>query len=610
MKKTTKKDGPRIGFMGPKFLKVALVIIAVGFVCGMVNAAVSKQEPQAVEQVAAASQPAEQVSAEPQATSGATVNQASVADEALKQKAVEVLSALDTTALNSLISIESSDPEALSRIIKKADNERLESSAMGALMALGTEELEVLASLDPATRLELTKQAKEAQAGKINILRDTILREKNLHFSAGSILKGVLGIIVILFIAWLFSTDRRKVNWRTVGMALLLQFIIAFSVLMFPPVQTFFEYAGKCFMAVLGWTKAGADFLFGPLMNTNGVGYIFVFQILPTIVFFSALTTLLFYLGILQKIVWFMGWIMTKLMRVSGAESLSCAGNVFLGQTEAPLMVKEYIPKMSRSELMLIMVSGMATMSGGVLAAYIGMLSCGDQALGVEFAKHLLSASVMAAPGAIAMAKILKPETEEIDNSVQVSKEKLGSNVLDAISIGTTQGLKLAANVAAMLLVFYALIAGVNYILNIISFPAMDRWIAEVTAGKYTDLSLECILSYLFYPVIWLIGVPGDDISYVSRLLGEKLILTEFIGYQSLTEMLQSAVFSSPKSIVMATYVLCGFANFASIGIIIGGVGGMAPNKQSILGQYGIRALLGAALVALLSAAMVGMFLA
>ncbi|MDD4421149.1 MAG: nucleoside transporter C-terminal domain-containing protein, partial [Bacteroidales bacterium] len=288
----------------------------------------------------------------------------------------------------------------------------------------------------------------------------------------------------------------------------------------------------------------------------------------------------------------------------------SCAGNIFLGQTEAPLMVKEYIPTMSRSELMLIMVSGMATMSGGVLAAYIAMLGCGDPVMTVEFAKHLLSASVMAAPGAIAMAKILKPETEPINNSVEVTKEKLGDNVLDAISRGTTQGLKLAANVAAMLLVFYALIAGVNYILNIISFPAFDRWLAVVSHGRYTDLTLQCILSYVFTPVIWLTGVPTADLGLVGRLLGEKLILTEFIGYQSLTTMLQTGVFASAKSIIMATYVLCGFANFASIGIIIGGVGGMAPNKQSVLGEYGFRALLGAALVALVSAAMVGMFLA
>lgn len=532
MKKTTKKSGPRIGFMGPKFLKVALVIIAVGFICGMVNAAVQTDpQPQAAEQVAQAVDPAA---------------------EAITTSAAE--------------------------------------------------------TVQPETNSE--EVSKEEALAKRKEMFSRILQEKELHFSFGSIAKGILGILVILFIAWIFSTDRKKVNWKTVGMALLLQFIIAFSVLMFPAVQRFFEVFGKCFVAVLGWTKAGADFLFGPLMDTGGVGYIFVFQILPTIVFFSALTSLLFYLGILQKVVYAMGWVMTKLMNVSGAESLSCAGNVFLGQTEAPLMVKEYIPKMTRSELMLIMVSGMATMSGGVLAAYIGMLGCGDPVMTVEFAKHLLSASVMAAPGAIAMAKILKPETEEIDRSVQVSKEKLGSNILDAISIGTTQGLKLAANVAAMLLVFYALIAGVNYILNIISFPAMDRWIAAATDGRYTDLSLECILSYLFYPVIWLIGVPSADIGYVGRLLGEKLILTEFIGYGSLTEMLQNSVFSSPKSIVMATYVLCGFANFASIGIIIGGVGGMAPNKQSILGEYGIRALLGSALVALVSAAMVGMFLA
>lgn len=464
---------------------------------------------------------------------------------------------------------------------------------------IAEEEEKLVEEITEAERIEKRKE-----------MFSKILQEKKMVFRFGSIARGLLGILVIAFIAWIFSSNRRKVNWRTVGMAFLLQFVIAFSVLMFPPVQKFFEIFGKCFVAVLDWTGAGSNFLFGPLLDQTKIGYIFVFQILPTIVFFSALTSLFFYLGILQKIVWVMGWIMTKLMKVSGAESLSCAGNVFLGQTEAPLMVKEYIPKMTNSEIFLIMVSGMATMSGGVLAAYIGMLGCGDPVMTVEFAKHLLSASVMAAPGAIALAKILRPETEPIDNTVEVSKEKLGKNVLDAISIGTTQGLKLAANVAAMLLVFYALIAGVNYILNIVSFPAMDRWIAAITDGRYCDLNLQFILSYLFSPIIWLIGVPSADIPYVARLLGEKLILTEFIGYGSLTEFLQNSVFSSPKSIVMSTYVLCGFANFASIGIIIGGVGGMAPNKQSTLGQFGIKALLGAALVALVSAAMVGMFLA
>ncbi len=526
MKNQQRNSNFRIGFMGPKFLKIALTIIAIGFICGVVNAFQKNQDVP-------------------------------------KEEVVETV-VVDGGQLDQISS----------------------------------------------TQLEEEELSKEEALQKRKKMFSLILQEKQMVFSFGSIARGVFGILVILFIAWLFSADRKRINWRTVGMALLLQFIIAFSVLMFPAVQKFFEIFGKCFVSILDWTKAGSDFLFGPLVDTNAVGYIFVFQILPTIVFFSALTSLFFYLGILQKIVWVMGWVMTKLMRISGAESLSCAGNVFLGQTEAPLMVKEYIPNMTRSELMLIMVSGMATMSGGVLAAYISMLGCGDPLMTVEFAKHLLSASVMAAPGAIAMAKILKPETEKISETVEVSKEKLGDNILDSVSIGTTQGLKLAANVGAMLLVFYALIAGVNYILNIISFPAIDRWIAEVSGGRYTDLNLECILSYLFTPVIWLIGVPSQDISYVARLLGEKLILTEFIGYGSLTEMLQNSIFSSPKSIIMATYVLCGFANFASIGIIIGGVGGMAPSKQSILGEYGLRALLGAALVALISAAMVGMFLA
>ncbi|MEF9930974.1 MAG: nucleoside transporter C-terminal domain-containing protein [Bacteroidales bacterium] len=448
-----------------------------------------------------------------------------------------------------------------------------------------------------------------AQEADVNPYK-SILTSKTFTFDIWSIVKGILGMAVLVAIAWAFSTDRKKINWGTVGKALALQLIIAISMLLFPAVQSVFEVLGKCFVAVLEWTKAGSNFLFGSMMDVNKFGFVFVLQILPTIIFFSALTSLFFYLGILQKVVWGMGWVLTKFMKLSGAESLSCAGNIFLGQTEAPLMVKEYIPKMTKSELMLVMTAGMATMAGGVLAAYIGMLGGGDKAMELEFAKHLLSASVMAAPGAIAMAKILKPQTEEIDNSVEVSTEKIGKNVLDAISNGTTEGLKLAANIAAMLLVFYALIAGVNAILNFVSFAAIDNAIASVTGGRYSDLSLEFILAYVFYPVIWLTGVPAADIDLVGRLLGEKVILTEFVGYQSLATMIQTGVFSSPKSIIMATYVLCGFANFASIGILIGGVGGMAPEKRPILSQYGLRALLGATLVALMSAAMVGMFIA
>ena len=436
-----------------------------------------------------------------------------------------------------------------------------------------------------------------------------ILTEKTLNFSIVSILRGIVGMAAIILICWLFSTDRKNISWGTVGKALALQFVIAVSVLAFPAVQSVFEMLGSLFIAVLSWTKAGSNFLFGSLMDTSKFGYVFMFQILPTIIFFSALMSLFFYLGIMQKIVWGMGWILAKIMKLSGAEALTCAGNVFLGMSEAPLMVKEYIPKMTTSELVLIMTSGMATMSGGVLAAYIGMLGGGDAALEMEFAKHLLSASVMAAPGAIALSKIILPQTGKVGNTLNISKEKLGKNPLDAIANGTADGLKLAANVAALLLVFYALIAGANSVLGWISFPAMDAWIADLSGGKYTDLSLQAILAFVFYPVIWLTGIPAEDIGLVGRLFGEKLILTEFVGYQSMAQMLHQGAFSCAKSAVMAAYVLCGFANFASVGILIGAVGGLAPDRRHILTQYGLRALLASSLVALMSAAMIGMFM-
>ena len=419
-----------------------------------------------------------------------------------------------------------------------------------------------------------------------------LLHNGGICFSLPSIAKGLVGMAAIILVCWIFSSDRKHINWGTVGKALLLQLAIAISVLALPAVQTIFETLGSAFIAVLDWTKAGSNFLFGSLMDSSRFGFVFVFQILPTIVFFSALMSLFFYLGIMQKIVWVMGWFLTKFMKLSGAEALSCAGNVFLGQSEAPLMVKEYVPNMTKSELVVIMTSGMATMSGGVLAAYIGMLGQGDPVLELEFAKHLLSASVMAAPGAIALSKILVPQTEEIDNSLNVSKEKIGKNVLDAVSNGTADGLKMAANIAALLLVFYALIAGANEILGWLGLPSLER-----------------ILAIVFYPVIWLTGAPGEDIGLIGRLLGEKLILTEFIGYQSMAQMVANGAFSSPKSVIMASYVLCGFANFASVGILIGAVGGIAPNKKHILAQYGFKALLGSALVALMSAAMIGMFL-
>ena len=448
-----------------------------------------------------------------------------------------------------------------------------------------------------------------AQGGADTNVYKELLTERSLNISVMSVLRGITGMAAVIFICWIFSANRKAICWSTVTKALLLQLVIAVSVLAFPAIQALFEALGGLFISVLSWTKAGSSFLFGSMMDASKFGYVFIFQILPTIIFFSALMSLFFYLGIMQKIVWGMGWILAKIMKLSGAEALTCAGNVFLGMSEAPLMVKEYVPKMTTSELVLIMTSGMATMSGGVLAAYIGMLGGGDKVLELEFAKHLLSASVMAAPGAIALSKIIMPQTEEVDNTLSVSKEKLGKNPLDAISNGTTDGLKLAANVAALLLVFYALIAGANAILSWISFPAMDAWIENLSGGKYTDLSLQAILAFVFYPVIWLTGIPSEDIGLVGRLFGEKLILTEFVGYQSMAQMLHQGAFSCAKSAVMAAYVLCGFANFASVGILIGAVGGIAPNKKHILTKYGLRALLASSLVALVSAAMMGMFM-
>lgn len=437
-----------------------------------------------------------------------------------------------------------------------------------------------------------------------------ILAEKKFSFNIVSILRGILGMLAILAIAWLFSVNRKGVDWATVGKGLLIQLIIAIGVLLFPPVQDFFNFFGKCFVAVLSWTRAGSEFLFSSLLDTSKFGFIFAFQILPTIIFFSALMSLMFYLGIVQKIVWLMAWLMSKAMRLSGAESLATAGNIFLGQTESPLMIKAYIPSMTKSEVMLVMTAGMATMAGGVLAAYIGMLGGGDKVLEMEFARHLLSASVMAAPGAVVISKILVPQTESINTKVEVTKEKIGKNALDSISNGTFEGLKLAANVAAMLLVFYALIAGFNMVIGKVGdWTHLNTLVADATGGQYKGLSLQFLLGYAFAPLIWLIGVTPADVPLVGQLLGQKLILTEFVGYNDLSEMLRANVFTEAKSIIMATYVLCGFANFASVGIQIGGIGSLAPNQKPLLAQYGMRALLGGTLTALASATLVGMIL-
>jgi len=420
-----------------------------------------------------------------------------------------------------------------------------------------------------------------------------------------------LGMVVLLVIAFILSNNRKKINWKTVGFGLSAQLLLAIGVLKVPFIRSIFEFLGSIFISILDYTRAGSTFLFGNLMNVETFGFVFVFQILPTIIFFSALTSLLFYLGVIQVIVKGLAWVLTKLLNVSGPESLSVAGNIFLGQTEAPLMIKAYLEKMTRSEILLVMVGGMATLAGGVLAAYIGFLGGEDPELRLLYAKHLLAASVMAAPGAIVISKMLYPQIESIDSEVNVSHEQIGSNMLDAIANGTTEGLKLAANVAAMLLVFVAFIAMFNGILGKLGeWIQVNSWIAA--NSPYTQLSLEAILGTIFAPLMWLIGVAREDMLLMGQLLGIKLASSEFVAYIQLAELkdlLNPVHLKFQKSVIMATYMLCGFANFASIGIQIGGIGSLAPSQRKTLSEFGIKALIGASLASLLSATIAGMIL-
>lgn len=444
---------------------------------------------------------------------------------------------------------------------------------------------------------------------KTNELADVVSNLNNSmgKISLSNILRAVLGIIVILFICWLLSTNRRAIKWKYVILALLLQIILALCIIYIPFVAKIFEFFGKIFIYISLSAEQGTVFLFGKLVNFEQIGYMFAFKILPTIIFFSALTSLLFYWGVIQVIVRFLGFIFTKFLGLSGVESLSLAGNIFLGQTEAPLVVKAYLDKITDSELFLVMVGGMATMAGGVLAAYITMLGGNDFNAQVLFAKHLLAASVMAAPAAVVTARILVPQTETINYNIKVSRNKKDTNTLNVISEGAIEGMKLAANIAAMLLVFIALIALTNYILGFIGrWTNLNTWIVNHTS--YNSFSLEFLLGYALSPLMWLLGVPSSDIMYLGQLLGEKTILNEFVGYSSLKTMIINNMLQ-PKSIIMGVYLLCGFANFGSIGIQIGGIGQLAPNKRKLLAKFGVRALMAAAITALLSATIMGALL-
>ena len=429
-------------------------------------------------------------------------------------------------------------------------------------------------------------------------------------FTAQSFLRGVLGMFVLILISYTLSANRKAINWRTVGLGLGAQIILAIGVLKVSFVQTFFEWVGSLFIAVLDFTMEGTKFLFASFSTGEIEAPLvtFAISILPTVIFFSALTSVLFYLGIIQRVVKGLAWLLSKLLQVSGAESLSVAGNIFLGQTESPLMIKAYLEKMNRSEILLVMIGGMATVAGGVLAAYIGFLGGEDEVLRLFYAKHLLTASVMAAPGAIVISKMLYPQVEAIDNEINITQEKIGSNILESIANGTTEGLKLALNIGAMLLVFLAFIAMINGILGWVGdMTTLNDWVASNTS--YKVFSLEFILGYAFAPLMWLIGIAKEDVALMGQLLGIKLAASEFVGYIQLADLknpLNLLHLKYEKSIIMATYMLCGFANFASIGIQIGGIGSLAPGQRKTLSEFGIKALIGGTIASLLSATIAG----
>ena len=432
----------------------------------------------------------------------------------------------------------------------------------------------------------------------------------NQGFTLNSFLRGLLGMFVLILISYLLSANRKAINWRTVIFGLGAQIILAIGVLKVSFIQSFFEWVGSLFIAVLDFTLEGTKFLFASFSTGEIEAPLvtFAISILPTVIFFSALTSVLFYLGIIQRVVKGLAWLLSKLLQVSGAESLSVAGNIFLGQTESPLMIKAYLEKMNRSEILLVMIGGMATVAGGVLAAYIGFLGGDDEVLRLFYAKHLLTASVMAAPGAIVISKMLYPQTETIDNEISISQEKIGSNILESIANGTTEGLKLALNIGAMLLVFLAFIAMINGILGWVGdWTTLNDWVASNTS--YKTFSLEFILGYAFAPLMWLIGIAKEDVALMGQLLGIKLAASEFVGYIQLAELknpLNLLHLKYEKSIIMATYMLCGFANFASIGIQIGGIGSLAPGQRKTLSEFGIKALIGGTIASLLSATIAG----
>lgn len=426
------------------------------------------------------------------------------------------------------------------------------------------------------------------------------------------ILRGIIGLATLILLCVVFSNNRRAIDWKLVGAGLVLQLLFAIGILHVPVFRDVFEYISQGFVTLINLSHKGTEFLFGNLADqSQSWAYIFAVQVLPNIVFFAALSALLYYLGILQVIVYGFAWVMSKTMKqISGAESMSTAANIFLGQTEAPLMVKPYLAGMTKSEILCIMVGGMANTAGSVLAAYVSFLGGTDRTQQEFYALHMLSQSIMSAPAAIVCAKILFPQTEmdKVAKDLNVPKEKIGSNALDAIANGTTDGLKLALNVAGMLVVFIALMTVLNYLLHLFGgIGSLNQQIASITDNRYDGLSLQFLFGYMFAPLAWLMGVSSHDMLAIGQLLGEKTVINEFVAYISMGNLMKEGLLTDQRSIVIATYALCGFANFSSIGIQIGGIGALASNQRQTLSELGIKSLIGGTIACFMTAVIAGM---
>lgn len=435
------------------------------------------------------------------------------------------------------------------------------------------------------------------------------------------LLRGAFGYAALIGIAIALSYDRRNIPWRIVAAGVVLQFLFASCVLYVGPIRDLVEWVGNLFVNLMGFTNEGVKFVFGSLASTEKHGIIFAIGILPSIIFFSAFTSMLYYLGILQKVVYAYAWLISKVMPLSGAETLSASANIFLGQTEAPFLIKPYLPNLTRSEIFTVMVGGMATIAGAVMIAYISILGGDSTQEQILFATHLITASVINAPAGLMISKIILPQTEKVNTDLAISKEKIGTNFVDAICLGTTDGLKLAVNVGAMLITFTALIALFNAVFGwvgaphtfsiagneLFTYPGFNDWIAQVTDGTFKTFSLEFVLGLIYAPLAWLIGIDYGHLLQAGQLLGTRTVLNEFVSFFQLGELKASGALTDKRTIILLTYAMCGFANIVSIGIQIGGIGSLAPNQRGNLAALGVKAVLGGTIACYLSACVAGM---